>query len=849
MNTIPTLARYFRAGLAALILLAAGLLPLPRPAVAQSYAVQMTVTPAYSGYFKYGDWLPLWVELSNQGGDLEGAVRVQVPGSQGSLVFEAPVSLPAGARKLLPVYVLPNNFSRELDVRLVSGDTAVAVQKAAVHPEPNISYFAGLVAPERGALSFLNGVRFSGQERQKILVDLTLAELPDRAEAMRSFDLLVLNDTDTSKLTPSQVAALNGWVQQGGHLVIGGGAGAQRTFSGLPDALTPVKLLGSQELTSSALQPLATFAGSDPITAAGTLLAARAELPPAQSAGDAAPAVPASRILSGDASLPLVVERTSGAGAVDFVAFDLAGAPFNGWPGSQNFWQALIGPSGEYPVNMPFDVSPRAYRASSLTYALSNIPTLDLPSISSISFLLVIYIIVVGPLNFLFLRWRRRMHWAWITIPVITVLFTAGAFGIGYGLRGTDLILNRIALVELQPGGRAAVTSYMGLFSPRMQSYEINVHGDSLVSPMTNFDGSPFGSSQGIGATGAATGEMVLVQGQPARVRGLSVNQWSMQTFMAESDWTDFGQITTDLQIQNEAIMGTVRNDTQYTIKDVILTAQSRFVELGEMAPGAQKTVNLALSNLQTDRFGPPLSYRLYQQRYPNGPMPREIEQRSNIVNAVFENTAMSKISSKWVAPGQSLTTSGSVIVFGWIDQAPPAVDVTGSRLAQRTTALVYTTASFRMAQNGLVTVPTGMIPGSIVKNPVNGGVCGSPTSVVMSGSGGVAEFSFQIPGDPQSYKVNTLKVGIMRDNPGTVNTPDVALYDWQAKTWVTIQDYVLGTNIIQNAAPYVDPNGAVRVQVTAQTDTMGCIYIDLGMEAAGANGASSTGGAKQGGG
>jgi hypothetical protein len=45
--------------------------------------------------------------------------------------------------------------------------------------------------------------------------------------------LLVVNDTDTSSLTPEQVQALNTWISQGGRFVVGGGAGAQRTASGL----------------------------------------------------------------------------------------------------------------------------------------------------------------------------------------------------------------------------------------------------------------------------------------------------------------------------------------------------------------------------------------------------------------------------------------------------------------------------------------------------------------------------------------------------------------------------------------------------------------------------------------
>lgn len=83
-----------------------------------------------------------------------------------------------------------------------------------------------------------------------------------------------------------------------------------------------------------------------------------------------------------------------------------------------------------------------------MSSALSQLPSLDLPSVRGLGILLAIYIALVGPVNYLLLRWFRRLHWAWITIPLLTLIFSAGSFGIGYAMRGTDLILNHIAVVE-----------------------------------------------------------------------------------------------------------------------------------------------------------------------------------------------------------------------------------------------------------------------------------------------------------------------------------------------------------------------------------------------------------------
>ena len=56
-----------------------------------------------------------------------------------------------------------------------------------------------------------------------------------------------------------------------------------------------------------------------------------------------------------------------------------------------------------------------------------------------------------------------------LAIPLITIVFSIGAFSLGYALRGTNLILNKIAIIELPlasiGNNSAPITSYLGLFS------------------------------------------------------------------------------------------------------------------------------------------------------------------------------------------------------------------------------------------------------------------------------------------------------------------------------------------------------------------------------------------------
>jgi hypothetical protein len=773
----------------------------------------MEAQAAFDGHFKYGEWLPVWAQLENNGPDLEAELRVRVPGSWGTTTFAAPAPLPTGSRKLIPVYVLPNNFSHVLEVELVADDDVLLSQEISVKPQPNVNYQVGLIAPERGALALMLGASLPGRERPKTLIDLSPADLPERAEGLRSFDTLILNDTDTSSLTPGQKTALETWVREGGRLVVGGGPGAQRTTTGLPASILPLLARGEVELED--VSALADFSGSEAIRVPGPFVV---------STGDETEG----RTLVAQDNLPLVRERAVGAGFVDFVALDLAASPFDAWAGTTAFWERLLSPDAAYPEWLPTDMSARQMKAGQMTYALSRLPTLDLPSIRGLGLLLVLYVVLVGPVNYLVLRWRKRLHWAWVSVPLITVVFSAGAFGLGYTLRGTDLILNKIAVIQLGSDGAANVTSYLGLFSPARQSYEIEVRDSGLLSPLTP-DYNPWGPSNA-----GAGGEIVFVQGEPSQVRGLAVNQWSMQTFMTEGIQIDFGRVGADLKFEDEALTGTVRNETPHTLKDTALILGNHFVRLDDLGPGQEVTVTLELSN-STDRiFGQPLSYAIYGDQFTQpgpGRSPREAELKRMVAESVLDQSSgFSPISSK-IPWGPEGDTSRGLALLGWLDKAPPDVSVAGRTPGQQTTALLYAPLSFHLPVEGDLSLPPSLIPGALVGFPIEGGPCGPNNGTSLWLQRGEAIFEFQVPEEAHDVQVEEIKLVIGTDGGGWWQPPDTTVYDWDSETWVALSDPVIGTNVIPDAANLVSQDGRVQVRLSSENNQGGCLYLELGLE------------------
>jgi hypothetical protein len=779
----------------------------------------MDAQAAFDGYFKYGEWLPVWVELENSGPDLKAEVRVRITGSWGATTFAAPAPLPTGSRKRIPVYVLPNNFSHSLQVELVFEDEILLSREVPVQPLANITYLVGLIAPERGGLALIASVSLPGQARPKTLVDLPLADLPGRPEGLGSFDCLILNDTDTSSLTSEQRMTLETWVSRGGRLVIGGGKGDILTLAGLPDSMLPFTLQRQTEV--DVLTALTDFADAEPVRVPGPFVV---------SIGEA----DRGRTLVTQDGLPLVREWAVGKGFVDFVALDLAASPFDAWAGTTAFWEHLVAPGASYPEWLPSDMSARQMKSGQMAYALSRLPALDLPSIRSLGLLLTLYVVLVGPVNYLLLRWRKRLHWAWVSIPTITLAFSAGAFGLGYALRGTDLILNKIAVIELRPDGRAGVTSYLGLFSPATRSYEIEVSGGNLLSPLTP-DYNPWGS-QGVNLGG----DVIFVQGDPGHIRGLAVNQWSLQTFMMEDVQVDFGYIGGDLRFKGQELTGIVRNETAYALTDSSLVFGSRVLHLGTLEPGQESPVRMELPDLANQGLNQPLSYLLFEDQLGQsaagnlspgpGDISRDIELKRMVVQSVFEQNGRFGPVPGGVGFGGGRSSLSRLVFVGWLNEAPPDVRVAGRTPTQQSTALLYAPVSYRLPDEGEFSLPPGLISGVLVEMPTEGGLCGPNTTSIWLERGN-ATFEFMAPEAVRDARIDRLQLVIGGEGGGWWQAPDTTVYDWDREAWVALQNPVMGSNLVSNAASMVSDDGLIRIRLSSDSNRGGCLHLELGLE------------------
>lgn len=518
------------------------------------------------GHARAGSWMAIDIHIRNDGPAVLGELRL-AGGVQGKTRFGTAVDLPTQSDKTYRLYAQPPAFGRELTVDLIEGGRTVASTKASFAVHEATQLIVGIVAERPGDIVGELDLLPNQNNLAPQTVALDVADLPERVEAWNTLDRLVWQDVDADRLGPEQLTALRGWIAGGGRLVVVGGTTGPGSLNGFPDAILPYRPTATIDVAPSSL---AALLGQLPADAAdvpalgGDLLGGRA----LASSGD--------RVVAAD--------RAYGSGSVTLLGFD----PTVGWLGDSDageaLWRRVLPARG--------NGGPVIGDDSQIVSAVSQLPSLALPPIGGLVALLGAYILLIGPINYIVLRRLDRREWAWLTMPVLIGAFAVGAYGFGSLLRGSELILNEVAIVRGAPGatdGTAQV--YLGVFSPSRGTYQLRVPGGALLSAPVS--GDFFG-----GQTNAA--QLDILQGDPARIRDLGVGFGSLRTVRAETA-VQVPLVEAALRLDDGRLTGTVTNRSQQALLKPAVVLGGTVATLDDLAPGATGTVDVPLAPFQFD--------------------------------------------------------------------------------------------------------------------------------------------------------------------------------------------------------------------------------------------------------
>ncbi|MFC1463889.1 MAG: hypothetical protein ACFLMY_03475 [Candidatus Brachytrichaceae bacterium NZ_4S206] len=556
---------------------AAGIVVLSTPSYAEparqpNIRVSMIVDAGFNSYVKENAWTPLRITLVNSGDPVEGEVEVTNTSLATTERFAQPLSLGRNARRQVMLYAPPGGDS--LEVRLISGNQVIATVTPVTRQLAPADRLVLIASDPPDAFNFIGDVRAPNGSTSALAL-LRLDQFPDRVAALAIADVIVLDNVDTNAFTQAQRDAIRQWVTGGGHLILAGGPNAELALAGLNE-IAPGRLERMlTEADASALAELAAPVALEPLAALPSPSVPVIRLRPAASHV---------RTLAGSNETPLILRREVGRGIVDQLAFDPALAPLRDWPGRAALFTALLGGR----VGLVNDVGSIG-EGTAATFAAAALTAASPPPSLVVGGFFALYVVVIGPLNFLILRRLRKLSWAWVTVPAIVVAFTLLGLLTGFRLRGNQPHVHRLSVtLGDATTGDGQAFGVFGLFSPRRveATFEAGRSLLRLVEPPRNPD--------------EPAPSITLAIGEPSRIIDIAVTNSDVRTVYAR-DGATLPPVSASLRFVpgtgNAAatIAGTIRNDTSHRLRNCAVVAGKDYQAIGDIAPGVTTDVKLNL--------------------------------------------------------------------------------------------------------------------------------------------------------------------------------------------------------------------------------------------------------------
>jgi hypothetical protein len=361
---------------------------------------------------------------------------------------------------------------------------------------------------------------------------------------------------------------------------------------------------------------------------------------------------------------PLVVQASAGLGRVVVTAFDLDTAPFIAWNGKDAFWRRLESLFGTRADERLSQQNRAGWAAQSnelkshLQDSLETFEEVPVVSFGWVALFILLYIIVVGPLDYWFLkRVVKRLELTWITFPAVVLTISVVAYFTAYYLKGNELKINKIDLVDLfadaDPDGQATSitqaygTTWFTLFSPHIKHYTVGIEPAypgwateadanqanpyaALVSTMDRPDVGFGGMSrQGSGGLFRRAYEYDLEQGA---LVGVPLQVWSTKTFAAS--WQRrvpraAKLFSASLRRDDRGVHGWIESQLPAKLQDAVLFYNGEFYPLDDLESG-QRVADLKLGrhqgNLRDTWFQNPYT-KANVNETPSTPTGRQVQQ------------------------------------------------------------------------------------------------------------------------------------------------------------------------------------------------------------------------------
>ena len=479
--------------------------------------LRFDVFPGYDGTVREAAWFPITCEINNDGAPIRGFIEVAPANFGKGQTQRVPIELPTGTTKrvVIPAFA-PSRYQTTWDVRLIDERGRLVKDAIGVQPQKSIGWETKLIgALPRSAAGtvMLRSIKRNQPDMQPASVRFQPTMFPDNPLLLESLDAIYLNSEAVTSLRSSQVNALIAWMNAGGHLIVAieqvSDVNAAAWLKNiLPCEPKEVVAIGAHSelvrwiregTTDNASVESATPAAPTPtppprnrrnrqnksvpnpgVTPEARDMSVFKDLGLDEAFNAAEIRVVTGRIRDGHAVVsvgdkPLIITGNRGLGRVTALMFSPEREPFKSWKDLPMFWTKML--------EVPMELFTRADHYAGYGHGADGIFGAMLDSrqvhklpVGWLLVLLVVYLIVIGPFDRIWLKKINKPMLTWITFPCYVIFFSGLIYFIGYRLRAGDSELNELHVVDVLRNGEKAELrgrTYFSIYSPSNAKYPV----------------------------------------------------------------------------------------------------------------------------------------------------------------------------------------------------------------------------------------------------------------------------------------------------------------------------------------------------------------------------------------
>jgi len=589
-------------------------------------AIQFDVFLGYDGIVPEASWFPVVCEIKNDGAPFVGTVEIiGVQLNQGQ-TRRMVVELPTGTLKrlVIPVFAATQASLRGSggwEARLLDERGKLRAEQPNLVPRKSQSRgspLLGAIPRTASGTPVMRPILPESRELQPATARLLPAILPDNPLALEGLTCLYLNSERAADLSVSQVRAILTWLSAGGHLVIGVEQPSDVNSSPWLKGLVPgeIKELRTirphpelQGWLQSATWATNYYAEERPPNAPARLGNQYRPRVASREPSELNPSNPFSQlpndfdfetadlqiagiepregeIAVASAGVPLVLTTHRGRGRVTTLLFSPEREPMRSWKNLPTFWAKVAEVPGAWYESSDF--SPRGgFSSDGIFGAMIDTRQVHKLPIEWLLLLLVVYLVVIGPLDQYWLKRIGKPMLTWITFPCYVVVFSLVIYFIGYRLRSGESEWNELHVVDVLINGDHADLrgrTYSSIYSPANQRYA--VEGRQKYATLR-------GEFQGFWAGDQSSEKATIVQDGDRFKGELFVPVWTSLLFV--SDWWEPASIPLSAAVRGRGDSWQVecQNRTDKPLTNLLLVVEDQLFNLGNLEPSQSRTFTL----------------------------------------------------------------------------------------------------------------------------------------------------------------------------------------------------------------------------------------------------------------